>query len=62
MKPATALSAALEAETLERMGGQELVTAEIGGRSYFFKSTPIVGTDWRLVTAADTSEARRFQG
>ncbi|MFN7726430.1 MAG: methyl-accepting chemotaxis protein [Rubrivivax sp.] len=57
MKPATALSAALEAETLERMGGQELVTAEIGGRSYFFKSTPIVGTDWRLVTAADTSEA-----
>lgn len=57
MKPATELSPQLDAALLGRIGGTDLVSAEVAGRSYFLKSTRVTGTDWQLVTAADEDEA-----
>ncbi len=57
MKSTTELAPSLDAALLARIDGDALVSAEIGGRSYFLKATPVAGTSWRLVTAADSEEA-----
>jgi methyl-accepting chemotaxis protein len=59
LKPAQNLSKDLDAALIERAGkaGDELVEASIGEHRFFLRGTPVPGTDWTLVLAAERDES-----
>ena len=59
LKPVTDLSKDLDGATLARTAqtGDELVEAAIGEKRFFLRSTPVPGTDWTLVLAAERGES-----
>ena len=59
LKPANDMSADVDAALLARAAGEDadLARAHIGEHDFFLKSTPVPGTDWTLVLAAERGEA-----
>jgi len=57
LKPATQLSADFTPELVARAGRGAEVEAEIGEHRFFVHATPVPGTGWTLVLAAERGEA-----
>ena len=57
LKPVSELATGLTPALLAQAAGEALVQAQIGEHAFFLKATPVPGTDWTLVTAAERGEA-----
>ncbi|QPF75341.1 HAMP domain-containing protein [Roseateles sp. DAIF2] len=57
LKPVAELSAGFTPELLARANGRELAEVEVRERHFFVKATPVPGTDWTLLAAAEQDEA-----
>ncbi|MBV8471651.1 MAG: HAMP domain-containing protein, partial [Burkholderiaceae bacterium] len=57
LKPMADLSAELTPALIARAGAEEEIVARIGESRFFLHATPVPGTDWTLVLAAERDEA-----